>query len=106
MAGGDYRGIGTAGDQLRARIALELRQAAGVIEMRMTVKRIFHVRKPKAQGGDVLFDLRRALRQPAIQKNRAGRRHDRKRTDAFRTGIIKVAGDAEWRGGTVPGRAL
>ncbi len=61
--------VGRAGIKFRARIGLQFRQAAGMIEMGVAVEQNFDIRQLEAQRFDIGFDLRHRFRQRAVGEN-------------------------------------
>ena len=69
----DDRPVGRAGKEFQPRrIALDLGQASGVVEVLMGVEQNFHLRGIKAQGPNVGHDLASGGCISAIQNDQAG----------------------------------
>ena len=99
---GDVR----ARDDFRAAALLQLRDAAGMIEMHVRIENDLDVAELEAELLDVLRDERRGFRQGAVDQNMTLWRSDEHRAQAMRADIVSVAVDPKRRLIFVPHLAL
>ena len=94
--------VASGGEQSRAGSALDLRDSAGVIEVRVRVEQNFHVAQPESEAPDIPLDHGCVLRQPDIEQDVALRRRDQPRGESGAADVIDVVDDAERCDGVGP----
>src|ERR1044071_2825679 len=97
------RAITLAGDELRMRDALQLRDAAGVIVVRVAAEDVLDVGDFESELLDVRANHRRGLFEAAVEEEVTLRRGDEIRRDVGRSDVIDIADDAERFDRLVPG---
>ena len=91
----DDVGIGAADHQLRSGVLLQLREAGGMVEVRLRVEEDPDLLHLEAEGSDVLLDLRHGGLVAGVDHDVPGRRGNQVRADVAGADKVQVTGDPE-----------